>query len=430
MSKRTYDLNGWLEVKDNPISKVGVFDYLGSEIGAPVADQIYKVLRPQEELENIATINSFKLMPFVDEHEMLGKEATPAERKGIEGVIGESVYFDYPYLKGNIKILSSSALNQINSGKIELSPGYRCRYDFTPGTFDGEHYDAIQRDIRANHLALVEEGRTGPDVAVQDQRIITIDTKELVSMATEEDKDKKDQPTTDNSGFTPEQTEALQAMIAAAITGSGQAPAKDDDKEQKDNTDADPDPEQKAQDDVEEKVEDAVEEAEAAAETAESGDPEAVENAEVAIEAAEQAIEEAKEHLDQATTDSLNRRLKRVRRGIQAMDDISRLKRKVNKLEKAKPTYDTGDLIKQLAGRDTLVHKLTPFVGVFDHSSMTKQGVAEYGIKHLGIPCQKGQEVIALDAWMHGRVPDSQKNTSTMDAAISQQSIKDKWSTA
>ena len=31
MTKRTYDNNGWLEVKDNPISKVGVFDYLGAE---------------------------------------------------------------------------------------------------------------------------------------------------------------------------------------------------------------------------------------------------------------------------------------------------------------------------------------------------------------------------------------------------------------
>ncbi|MDC9591171.1 DUF2213 domain-containing protein [Xenorhabdus sp. XENO-10] len=428
MSKRTYDLNGWLEVKDNPITKVGVFDYLGSEIGAPVADQIYKVLRPREELENIATINSFKLMPFVDEHEMMGRNATPAEKKGIEGVIGESVYFDYPYLKGNIKILSNSALNQINSGKIELSPGYSCRYDFTPGTFDGEHYDAIQRDIRANHLALVEEGRTGPDVAVQDQRIITIDTKELVSMATEEqDKDKKDQSTTDDSGFTPEQTEALQAMIAAAI--AGQAPAADEDPEKKKT--GDEDTEQKQPDSEEEKkAEDAVEEAEAAAEAAEAGEPEAMENAEIAIEAAEQAIEEAKEHLDQATTDGLNRRIKRIRRGIQAMDDISRLKRKVNRLEKAKPTLDTGDLIKQISGRDTLAHKLTPFVGVFDHSSMTRQGVAEYGVKQLGIPCQKGQETIALDAWMHGRVPDSQKNTSTTDAAISQQSIKDKWSKA
>ncbi|UPS61655.1 DUF2213 domain-containing protein [Providencia rettgeri] len=85
MTKRTYDNNGWLEVTDNPISKVGVFDYLGAEIGAPVPDKIYRVLRPPEELASEATINSFKLTPFIIEHEMLGKHATPAEKKGIQG---------------------------------------------------------------------------------------------------------------------------------------------------------------------------------------------------------------------------------------------------------------------------------------------------------------------------------------------------------
>ncbi|MDE9567464.1 DUF2213 domain-containing protein, partial [Xenorhabdus bovienii] len=39
-------MNGWLEVKDNPISKVGVFDYMGSEIGAPNPGDLYRVYRP------------------------------------------------------------------------------------------------------------------------------------------------------------------------------------------------------------------------------------------------------------------------------------------------------------------------------------------------------------------------------------------------
>ncbi|MBG3014730.1 DUF2213 domain-containing protein [Proteus mirabilis] len=416
MTKRQYDLNGWLEVKDNPISKVGVFDYLGFEIGAPIPEKIYKVYRPQEELASTETINSFKLMPFVDEHEMLGKDGTPAETKGIQGVIGEQVYFEYPYLRSNIKILSNSALNQIEGGKIELSPGYRCIYDFTPGEFNGERYDAIQRHIRANHLALVDEGRTGDDVAVQDHSVITIDTKELIRMNEEENKEKQ---TTDEGAFTPEQLDALKAIIKEVITSTQPATDNDPEEEKKPSTDSDPDEEQKA--------EEAVEKAEIATEEAESGEPEAVEKAEVAIETAVEAIEEAKEHLDQATTDGLNRRLKRLNRSMTAMDEMASLKRKIKRLEKAKPAMDTGELLKQIGARDALAHKLTPFIGVFDHSAMTQQQVAEYGVKELGIQCSKGTEAIALDAWMQGRVPDSQKPSSTMDSAVSNKTIMDKW---
>ncbi|MDK7757704.1 MULTISPECIES: DUF2213 domain-containing protein [Providencia] len=415
MTKRTYDNNGWLEVTDNPISKVGVFDYLGAEIGAPVPDKIYRVLRPPEELASEATINSFKLTPFIIEHEMLGKHATPAEKKGIQGVIGENVYFDPPYLRANIKIFSDVALSNIDSGKIDLSPGYRSKYEFTSGIYEGQHYDAIQRHLRGNHLALVDEGRTGPDVAVQDHLVITIDTKELIRMNEEENKEKQ---TADEGAFTAEQVTALKSIIAEVIAQT--KPSTDENlEEEKKSTDADPEEEQKA--------EEAVTAAEVAAEEATTGTPEAVEAAEVAIETAVEAIEEAKEHLDQATTDSLNRRLKRLKNGIGTMDEIASLKRKIKRLEASKPTMDTGLLLKQIGERDSLAHKLTPFLGVFDHAAMTKQQVAEYGVDKLGIQCGKGNESIALDAWMQGRVPDSQKATVTMDSAVSNQSIMDKW---
>ncbi|MEX9689028.1 MULTISPECIES: DUF2213 domain-containing protein [unclassified Providencia] len=415
MTKRTYDNNGWLEVTDNPISKVGVFDYLGAEIGAPVPDKIYRVLRPPEELASEATINSFKLTPFIIEHEMLGKHATPAEKKGIQGVIGENVYFDPPYLRANIKIFSDVALSNIDSGKIDLSPGYRSKYEFTSGIYEGQHYDVIQRHLRGNHLALVDEGRTGPDVAVQDHLVITIDTKELIRMNEEENKEKQ---TADEGAFTAEQVTALKSIIAEVIAQT--KPSTDENmEEEKKSTDADPEEEQKA--------EEAVAAAEVAAEEATTGTPEAVEAAEVAIETAVEAIEEAKEHLDQATTDSLNRRLKRLKNGIGTMDEIASLKRKIKRLEASKPTMDTGVLLKQIGERDSLAHKLTPFLGVFDHAAMTKQQVAEYGVDKLGIQCGKGNEAIALDAWMQGRVPDSQKATVTMDSAVSNKSIMDKW---
>lgn len=62
MSKRIYDENGWLFIPKNPISKAGVFPYLGSEIGAPEPTRIYNVLRSPEELEKSA--ETFRLIPI------------------------------------------------------------------------------------------------------------------------------------------------------------------------------------------------------------------------------------------------------------------------------------------------------------------------------------------------------------------------------
>lgn len=181
---RQVDTNGWFEVKDNPLSKVGVFPYSGAQIGLPErSNEIFMVLRPAEELSSPDCIASFRLLPWIDDHTVLGSpEAglTPAEKKGVQGVIGEEIYFDDDTLFGNIKVFSESMAALIENGKTELSCGYRCSYDMTSGVFNGEKYDAIQRDIRGNHLALVDEGRMGKEVAVLDHLVFTLDMKEKI----------------------------------------------------------------------------------------------------------------------------------------------------------------------------------------------------------------------------------------------------------
>ncbi len=181
-SARISDQNGFFEIKNNPISKVGVFPYSGRMIGGDDPDKIYNVYRPAEELGSEACIESFRLVPFVDEHHMIGDGAMPAEQKGVHGVTGEDVYFDDDTLYSNIKVFSESLANLIEGGKRELSLGYRCIYEFAPGEYNGVKYDAIQRNIRGNHLALVEEGRMGHEVAVLDSMVFTFDTKEIFQM--------------------------------------------------------------------------------------------------------------------------------------------------------------------------------------------------------------------------------------------------------
>ena len=77
--------------------------------------------------------------------------------------------------------------NAIEEEKRELSLGYSCVYEWTPGVFEGQPYDAIQRKLRGNHLALVREGRMGPEVAVldhgTDRLTITADSLEVYPMS-------------------------------------------------------------------------------------------------------------------------------------------------------------------------------------------------------------------------------------------------------
>lgn len=165
------DANGFWSIKNNPISKVGVFPYLGRQIDPSLEpDKVYMVLRPAEELFNEETLESFNEnpVPLVDDHTMIGEEYTPAEKKGIDGVVN-NIHQEGDALVGDISIYSEAMKNKISKGKKDLSMGYFCTYDLEEGDYNGQHYDAIQRNIRSNHVALVDRGRCGKDVRVFDR---------------------------------------------------------------------------------------------------------------------------------------------------------------------------------------------------------------------------------------------------------------------
>lgn len=397
MSNRQTDVNGFLLVRDNPISKVGVFPYLGREIGAPEPDRVYQVYRPEEELRRPETIQSFNLLPFIDEHEFLGADGTPAEKKGVQGTTGENAAFDFPYLKNNIRVYSEFMKNLIERGKIELSPSYRCEYEFTPGAFDGQKYDAIQRNIRGNHLALVKEGRTGPDVAVQDHLTITYDSAEFINME-----------------ITPEMEQAFRALIEKILAEKATA-VSDNDPNKEAVTDADvPDPAA-----VTSAEKDAVEETAAAAEQATS----AVESATAAIEEVTAALEEvqaAAEEVKAAPTADSKKALDA------AMSKLGAAKNKVAKqaadsqvsglimgLQAQVKANDAAAVIKQIAERDALVKRVTPFIGAFDSGLLVSaHDVARYAVKKLGLKAQDGAEHSVLLGYLQAAKSDADKIVS------------------
>lgn len=163
--KKELTPNGYLLATDIAIHCTGVFPYLGSELGLNNND-VYMVYRPASELEK--AIDSYKLIPLIDEHEYLGTDGMAPEKKGIHGTTGEQIVFDGKYLRATLMIYSEQLQKLIERGKIELSPGYQSSIEWESGEFEGEHYDCVQRNIFANHLALVDQGRSGSEVAIKD----------------------------------------------------------------------------------------------------------------------------------------------------------------------------------------------------------------------------------------------------------------------
>lgn len=181
-SVRTWDQDGRLHVAITPISKANVCPYLGREI--PNGDElgldgerIYRLLRDPDELAKAAP--SFNHIPLIDAfdetgHEHLQVSAAVPRKEIVVGSTGTDAVFDAPYLKNSLVVWDAKAIGGIeDETRREISSAYYYRADMTPGTYDGEPYDGVMRDIRGNHVALVRAGRAGPDVAVGDAALET-----------------------------------------------------------------------------------------------------------------------------------------------------------------------------------------------------------------------------------------------------------------
>lgn len=168
-SKRSKDSNGFLIIKDNPIAKAGVFDYLLSELKADINaddDRVVKVYRPFDELERIK--DSFANKPIKMNHHWVGDETNTAD-----GAIGSIIEADEAngYLRADLIIYNPELIEKIENGElIELSPAYTGEEIDEQGRFNGEAYEYKQKLGEVNHLAVVETGRSGKDLKIYDSK--------------------------------------------------------------------------------------------------------------------------------------------------------------------------------------------------------------------------------------------------------------------
>ena len=168
-SKRSKDSNGFLIIKDNPIAKAGVFDYLLSELKQdiePKDDKVVKVYRPFSEL--IRVKDSFSNKPIKMYHHWVGDECETAD-----GAIGSNITIDEAneYLRADLIIYNPKLIEAIEKNElVELSPAYTGKEIAENGRYNGEAYEYKQELGEVNHLAVVEIGRSGKDLKIYDDK--------------------------------------------------------------------------------------------------------------------------------------------------------------------------------------------------------------------------------------------------------------------
>lgn len=147
-------------------TRTGVFQYIMAD------GNIRRELRPPEEVFNADSMNSITMVPLTMTHptEMVSVK----NAKGLSiGVTGEKVEkADGRYIDITGLITDESAVVKVedkaNRGDSqEVSCGYTCDIEEKAGEFEGERYDVVQRNIRYNHVALVDRGRAGPNVKLR-----------------------------------------------------------------------------------------------------------------------------------------------------------------------------------------------------------------------------------------------------------------------
>lgn len=168
-SKRIYTDEGYL-IADARICRTGIQQYKGFELGLnDRAEEVINVYRPEEEVFNKNSSSSFANKLITNNHP---PEPVNAENAKIYGV-GHSdskVEKDGIFLKTKITVTDAAAIKDIESGKVELSNGYTSDLVWTSGvTADGENYEAVQTNIKGNHIAIVANGRAGVECRISDK---------------------------------------------------------------------------------------------------------------------------------------------------------------------------------------------------------------------------------------------------------------------
>lgn len=157
----TFNEDGFMEANVYA-TRAGIFKYIDA------TGRIQRELRMPSEVFESKSLATLAKKPVTNDHPLVGLLDSRNAAKYAKGWTGQEVVRDGNLVKTSITIIDSDLINEIkNKKKMEVSCGYSCDLVFEPGEWQDEHYDAIQTNIRYNHLAVVAKGRAGSEVRLR-----------------------------------------------------------------------------------------------------------------------------------------------------------------------------------------------------------------------------------------------------------------------
>jgi hypothetical protein len=173
ISKREITDEGYLLVSAK-VAKVGIQEYGSYEFGddAPSAAKdrgVVRLLRPEEAVSAADSLATVENKPITDGHPRDFVDATNV-RDLQRGFSKPGVEYRDGFVLADLVIQDADLIKRIQQGKDQVSLGYTADIKWDGGDSPYGIHDGIQTNIKVNHIAIVDQGRAGPEVRLDDQK--------------------------------------------------------------------------------------------------------------------------------------------------------------------------------------------------------------------------------------------------------------------
>lgn len=186
-SQREYTPEGYMRVGGRA-SRVGLQTYRAGELEGMDnydEDELLSVMRTPEEVFSKESLASFKDKDITLEHPKDLIDCKTYKDCSVGHCCSEGRR-DGDYVVVDLLIKDKEAIKAIEDGKVNLSAGYTADFEEKQGTYKGEPFSHLQKDIYINHVAVVDNPRAGDKAKIFDSKGMPMFFKKKVSVLDEE----------------------------------------------------------------------------------------------------------------------------------------------------------------------------------------------------------------------------------------------------